>query len=446
MGTSKKSAYGRGGIDSRGTGGQFRARVRVNGKRRSKTFETEAGAQGWLDAVRAESARPDRAERAIEAKGLTLGKALHKRLEHIADSKNFRNEGYAVRRLEADFPSLCAKSLYDVDEIDIQDFIAARRAQVAPATVNRDLSILSHTFNLARSTFGCTHLRNPIGPTTRLKPPRGRVRRLSKEEERILLHQAAIYEVGSQVRIGSIIRFACDTAMRCGEIASMRWENVDLVQGTVFLPETKNGESRSVPLWLEMRGLLRDLGPKDEGPVWSPYEAIRSAWKRVRAAAIKQAHSEGQEPLAASLRNLRFHDLRHEGTSRLIERTGWENARIQAITGHKTAAMLARYTHLRSGDLASQMAALEGGGANIRLVRSSEESSIELPADVRKRAAWLAVSANRELLAALVMARPIRDIAVDFGVSDVAVHKACSRLGVDKRPRGYWLSDSARAG
>lgn len=140
--------------------------------------------------MHAEHHRPDRAERIIEAKGLTLGQALHKRLEHIATSKNIRNERYAVERLEHDFGALCAKSIYDIDEIDIQDFIAERRTQVAPATVNRDLSILSHTFNLARSTFGCTHLRNPIGPTTRLKPPRGRIRRLSREEEQATLAQS----------------------------------------------------------------------------------------------------------------------------------------------------------------------------------------------------------------------------------------------------------------
>lgn len=339
-GKAQKQALG--GIEHRGIGGQYRARARIDGKKFSKTFETEAGARAWLDDVCAKHLRPNRKERFLQAASLTLGQALRKRLALTAGSKNSRNDLYAVDRLERDFAKLCEKCIYDVDELDILDFIEDRSEEVAPATVNRDLCLLSHTFNLARTKLGCTNLRNPIGPTTRLKIPPGRVRRLSQQEEAALLRQASIDELTSSVPIGAIIRFACETAMRCGEIANMHWEHVDLDRGTVYLPDTKNGEARSVPLWLEMRALLRDLGPKATGPVWGTREGIRSAWRRVKAAAIRKATESGDKTLAGCLADFRFHDLRHEGTSRLIERTGWENSKIQAVTGHKTAAMLAR--------------------------------------------------------------------------------------------------------
>ncbi len=440
MAKSKKSRSTQGSIDSRGIGGQYRARIRINGATLTQTFQTCVQARAWLDDICAKHRRPDRRQRAVAAASLTLGEALEKRLDHITENKNHRNEGYAVRRILRDFPDLTGRPIYDVDEIDIKEFIEARSVQVAAATVNRDLCILSHTFNLARSQFECTHLRNPIGPTTRLRVPSGRVRRLSLEEEVALLAQAAIYELTSTVPIGPIIRFACDTAMRCGEIAGLRWERVDLDRGTVYLPDTKNGDARSVPLWLEVRALLRDLGPKQEGPVWGAYEAIRSAWRRVKAAAVVAAEARGNKKLANSLSDLRFHDLRHEGTSRLIERTGWENSKIQAVTGHKTAAMLARYTHLRSADLASQMASLEGGGASLRVIRDQGITlDQDVPDSLQKRAAWRAVSQSKELLSALVSARPVSKIAVEFGVSDVAVHKACSRLEVEKPVRGFWL-------
>ncbi len=449
MARKKAGNKGHGSIDQRGPNGLFRVRITISGKLHSKSFSTQTAAADWLHAVRADHGRFDRPAWALEAKSKTLGDVLNERLEHIAAAKNIRNEKYAVGRLEKDFPELLGKSIYDVDAIDIRQFIKKRRSVqgAAVATVNRDLSVLSHAFNLAATTFGCTHARNPIQPTTRLKLPRGRVRRISAEEEAALLEAAREYEINSDVRISSIIRFACDTAMRCGEITGMQWEHVDLMQGTVFLPDTKNGDSRSVPLWLAMRALLRDLGPQKAGPVWSAHEAVRSAWRRVRAAAIVTAESYGNRVLAASLRDLRFHDFRHEGTSRLIERTGWENSKIMAVTGHKTSAMLARYSHLRSSTLASQMAVLEGGNAGLHLVEPAKPIENEglLPKSPRARAAWQAVSSNAALLTALVAVRPIRDIAADFGVSDVAVHKACAKLGIEKKPRGFWLSDAARA-
>lgn len=442
MARRNKTSRGKGTIESRGIGGQYRARIRIEDKRLSKTFETEQAAVDWLAAIRAAHRKPDRLTRTLAARDMTFAEALRKRLDYIKQNKNHSNEIYAVTRLEKDFPLLCRKAIYEIDEIDIQDFIDARSQQVAAATVNRDLCMISHTFNLARTKFGCTQLRNPIGPTTRLRLPRGRIRRLAEDEERAILAQAAEYELTSSIPIGSIIRFACATAMRCGEITGMRWENVDLNQGTVFLSDTKNGEARSVPLWLEMRAMLRDMGPRDSGVVWGGHEAVRSAWRRVRNASIQAAESTGNRDLATRLRNLRFHDFRHEGTSRLIERTGWDNARIQAITGHKTTAMLARYTHLRSADLAAQMAALEGGNSALRLIhRAPSEHFDPLPSNSRQRAAWQAASANKALLAAMVAVRPIRDIAADFGVSDVAVHKACDRLQIEKPGRGHWLRE-----
>jgi len=290
---------GHGNIFQRGPAGVFRARITLNGATKTESFATREAAEAWLRAIRADHGRVDRPAWALEAKSLTLAGALRRRLEHIAEAKNLRNEGYAVARLINDFPELMSRSIYDIDSIDIQHFIKARcRQGVAPATVNRDISILSHTFNLAAARFGCSGLRNPVGPTTRLKIPRGRVRRVSAEEESALLHQAASYELTSTIRIGLIIRFAMDTAMRCAEITGMRWEHVDLVRGTVYISDSKNGDHRSVPLWLETRALLRDLGPKESGPVWGEHEAVRSAWRRVRAATIACAAAQENTALA----------------------------------------------------------------------------------------------------------------------------------------------------
>ncbi len=92
MAGKKKGNEVFGTIDRRGEGCQFRARIRLNGKRCSKTFVTEAAAEAWLKAKRAESLRPDRATREIQATELTLADALELRLDHISGAKNHRKE------------------------------------------------------------------------------------------------------------------------------------------------------------------------------------------------------------------------------------------------------------------------------------------------------------------------------------------------------------------
>ena len=63
----------------------------------------------------------------------------------------------------------------------------------------------------------------------------------------------------------------------------------------------------------------------------------------------------------AGLENLRFHDLRHEATSRFFEHTDLDLMEIRAITGHKTLQMLIRYTHLRTARLADRLAGANRG-------------------------------------------------------------------------------------
>lgn len=61
------------------------------------------------------------------------------------------------------------------------------------------------------------------------------------------------------------------------------------------------------------------------------------------------------------LEDLRFHDLRHEATSRFFEETDLDVMEIREITGHKTMQMLARYSHLRSSRLADRLAGARRG-------------------------------------------------------------------------------------
>ena len=61
------------------------------------------------------------------------------------------------------------------------------------------------------------------------------------------------------------------------------------------------------------------------------------------------------------LRDLRFHDLRHEATSRLFKK-GLNPMEVAAIIGHKTLQMFERYTHLRAEDLVDRL----GGGSKYR--------------------------------------------------------------------------------
>ena len=129
--------------------------------------------------------------------------------------------------------------------------------------------------------------------------------------------------------------------MRRAELVSIEWRNIDLENRFLILPDTKNGESRAVPLSSKALSLIQGVARNPTGKVFvSKPNSVSQGFIR----ACKRA----------GLEDLRFHDLRHEATSRFFE-LGLNTMEVSAITGHKTLSMLKRYTHLKAKDLALKL-------------------------------------------------------------------------------------------
>lgn len=143
--------------------------------------------------------------------------------------------------------------------------------------------------------------------------------------------------------IAPVIRFAIHTGMRRGEILGLRWEHVRLVERTAYIPDTKTGVPRTIPLTEAALAVLNGReGERVTGQVFPlSMEALKQGWERVRT--------------RAGLGDLHFHDLRHEAISRFCE-MGLSVPELALISGHKDMRMLFRYVNLRSSDLARKLA------------------------------------------------------------------------------------------
>ncbi len=145
-------------------------------------------------------------------------------------------------------------------------------------------------------------------------------------------------------KLHPVILFALETAMRRSEIASLKWVDVDFQRQVARLRHTKNGEPRSVPLTPAAYRILSDLRDDNDDDSATVFEMTTGA--------ITQAMDDARR--RSGIEDLRFHDLRHEATSRLFENTTLDIMEM-AITGHKTMQKLARYTHLRTERLVEKL-------------------------------------------------------------------------------------------
>ncbi len=308
-----------------------------------RTFDTKADAEAWARRVEGEMDTGSWRDRS-EGDRTTLAEALQRYGLEITPRKAATTavrERAKIRRLQAG--PLAPFALSRVTGQNVADYIRAREENGSkPATVISELATLSHLYTVARTAWGMSYLINPVplAKAARPKVPGGRERRLADDEEARLL-------AGASPELGAVIRFALATALRRGEIAGLRWGQVDLSRRCLTLgsAETKNRTARSVPLSPAALDVLRSLPRRIDGSVFGlTGNAIRLAWDRLM--------------LKTGIQGLTFHDLRHEAISRLFEDTDLDVMEIRAISGHKTLQMLARYTHLRTHRLADRLAGM----------------------------------------------------------------------------------------
>ncbi|UTV80131.1 site-specific integrase [Acidithiobacillus sp. YTS05] len=317
-------------------GKYWRAQVRRTGyPTLNATFDTKEDAALWAAKKEKEIAEhaPERITQRIKAREFTFRQALERYASQVLPSKSPKTqkvETTFIRNLLAsEFASL---ALVDIGGARLSAQVQQWQEQKSwgANTIRLHLAVVSHLFNIARKEWDMPALVNPVELIRKPRLPRGRERRLvGDEEERLLATCEA-----TNPELAEIVRFAIETAMRQGEILDLTWNNIDLRAHTAFLEDTKNGESRIVPLSMVAQECLERQRVRNPGSgrVWTyTADGLRASYfKAVRKAGIV---------------GLTFHDLRHEATSRLCER-GLPIMTVQAITGHKSTQMLKRYTHI----------------------------------------------------------------------------------------------------
>lgn len=258
-----------------------------------------------------------------------------------------------------------------------------QKSGAAHATINRELELMRHTFNLALR--GRKLMQAPHVPLLRLSNVRKGF--FTREEvDRLCAHLKA--------PIDSFVLFAFLTGWRLDEIRSLQWRNVDFIAGEIRLDPgtTKNEEGRVFPMLGELREILAALrkaqqaksanvgpGRMPAAPAFhvqvfrigkKPIGEFRKAWRTA-------CHAAGlpciiDKETGKPIRALRiFHDLRRSA-AREFQRQGFTEGQIMRMMGHKTRSMFDRYNICTNEDIRAKMmeiaarraakGAAEGGG------------------------------------------------------------------------------------
>jgi len=313
--------------------GRYTARVRRGGHpTHSKTFQRLSDARRWATDT----------ERAIDVgtfiyQDSTLDQLLIRYAAEVTSQKRgAKVENYRLGIIKRH--SIGQLWLSKLNSTHLAQYRDDRLLRAGPATVARELSIISHAIRIAMSEWGFNLPGNPAANLRKPPQPKGRTRRLEGDEGQRLMMAC---QASDNPYLAPLVTLAIETAMRRGELLGLDWDDLRLEQNYVHLALTKNGTSRDVPLSPVARQTIEALPRSISGRVIPVHpEALKGLWRR----ATRRADIVG----------LRFHDLRHEATTRFFEK-GLGVMEVAAITGHKDLRMLQRYVQLRPEDLARKL-------------------------------------------------------------------------------------------
>jgi integrase len=332
--------------------GRWKAVIRKTGwPIASKTFRVKRDAEDWARNTEDDMVRGVFINRA-DSHQLTLSVALERYLAEITPTKRATTAEREKRRAKTLKERLGKYSLTALTPDIIASYRDARAKEGQSASsVRLDLALLSHLYTTAIREWRLGLVYNPVGVVRKPSPPPGRDRRLRAAEEKALIQACGAH---SNPMLVWIVKLALYTGMRQGEIQSLTLDRVDLKRRVIRLTESKNGSGRTVPLTKRalsvMRAALKNpLRPEDTELVFFG-EPGREGERR--GYEFKPAWFNAVR--AAKLKGLRFHDLRHEAVSRLVE-AGLSDQEAASISGHRSMQMLRRYTHLRAEDLVKRL-------------------------------------------------------------------------------------------
>jgi integrase len=312
--------------------------------RESRTFNERAMAKAWIEKREKELAKPGGIEAAKIGRE-TLADAIDR---YIATSRKKIGRTKAQVLAALQDTDIARKRCADIGSQDYVDLAEALSVGRQPQTVNNYLSHLQSVCAIAKPAWGfdldpqaivgALKVTRRLGLTSKSKM---RDRRPTLDElDKILTHFGTVEaRRAGTTPMQKIILFAIFSTRRQEEITRIVW--TDLEAGRVLVrdmkhPGDKLGNDTYCNLVPEAEKIIASM-PKSAPQIFPvTTDAISAAFTRACT--------------LLGIADLHFHDLRHEGVSRLFE-MGWGIPQVAAVSGHRSWQSLKRYTHLRhTGD------------------------------------------------------------------------------------------------
>lgn len=307
--------------------GKYQVQVRVDGKSLSKTFTSKNDAMKW---GKEQEVKIEQGSFTSKRESVSLSFLLERWEKEVLSSlKSWKVERYKVALVSRELGHIPLEQI-------TSSLLAAYRDKRLQKASNQTVK---HELGLVRRAMKKGIEWNYVSMVPFLASPslkgQARTRRLKSDELDLVVNSADEY-------LKHTIILLIETAMRRGELATLKIENVDLNTRLLKLEDTKNGEDRIVPISNKALISIEFLISNAKTPYLLNHTKEWLTEKFISHCKI------------LGITNFRLHDLRHEGVSSLFEK-GLNMMEVSSISGHRDLSMLKRYTHINPVTLISKL-------------------------------------------------------------------------------------------
>ncbi len=237
-----------------------------------------------------------------------------------------------------------------ISNFDVERYKKMRiNKQAKPATVNRELAVLSHLFT---KSLEWQWLDKKPAQIKLFKEDHGRITYLTVEQIERLLEVA---KQDQNIQIYPFIMIGLETAMRKMEILSIKLKDIDLEKRVIYIPQAKAG-SRQQPITAHLAGFLKtylDSARPDQIWLFPADKSVSGHTMNIEKPFRRVVKAAGMDP-----KQVVRHTLRHTAITHLVQ-AGIDLPTVKRISGHRTLQMVERYSHQNGQHIQAAMDKLE---------------------------------------------------------------------------------------
>lgn len=261
---------------------------------------------------------------------------------HAATKRSESFYDFTVRILKRRFGD---RLLASISPLDCAEFMAARRGDVGTSTANASLTILKHMFRLSEEWGYLAEGANPTRKLKREKVRNGRDRYVNGDEAKSLLESCTDW-------LRPLVLMALHTGGRRAELLRLTWDRIDFKSGTITYLDTKNGDSRKVP----MSGVLRDTLKAQSNRLKGGRVFLRGD-ELVTIHVLRDGFNAARDK--AGLAGFRLHDCRHSWATELAM-AGTPLRTLMTLGGWRRIEQVQRYAAVTPQSLEQAAKAVNG--------------------------------------------------------------------------------------